>query len=168
MHSFGYRLNSLLTYAATILALMCAVASFSDKLSLPSPNAELQVVKINRFRKGPSGNDEVTLTLNIAADLRSAFTWNTKQVFVFVAAEYITVKNSLNQISLWDHIIPSRDRAILQTQTKVKYPLTDQGNHLRGKYFNLTLHWHVMPNVGRMIADKIVMPTIFSLPKEYH
>ncbi|ERN06977.1 hypothetical protein AMTR_s00005p00269140 [Amborella trichopoda] len=89
-------------------------------------------------------------------------------VFVFVAAEYITVKNSLNQISLWDHIIPSRDRAILQTQTKVKYPLTDQGNHLRGKYFNLTLHWHVMPNVGRMIADKIVMPTIFSLPKEYH
>ncbi|XP_020523333.1 signal peptidase complex subunit 3A-like [Amborella trichopoda] len=75
-------------------------------------------------------------------------------------------QTKLLRISLWYHRIPSRDRAIGQTQTKVMYPLTDQGDHLRGKYFNLTSHWHVMPKVGRMIADEIVMPAIFSLPKD--
>ncbi|KAF9605544.1 hypothetical protein IFM89_017563, partial [Coptis chinensis] len=32
-----------------------------------------------------------------------------------------------------------------------------QGSNLRGKEFNLTLHWHVMPKTGKMFADKIVM-----------
>lgn len=41
-----------------------------------------------------------------------------------------------------------------------------QGSNLRGKEFNLTLHWHVMPKTGKMFADKIVMPG-HQLPKEY-
>ena len=43
MHSFGYRLNAILTFAMTILALMCAIASLSDNLNTPSPSAEVQV-----------------------------------------------------------------------------------------------------------------------------
>lgn len=43
MHSFGYRLNALLTFAVTILALMCAMGSLSDNLNTPSPSAEIQV-----------------------------------------------------------------------------------------------------------------------------
>lgn len=43
MHSFGYRANALLTFALTILALMCAMASLSDNLSSPSASAEIQV-----------------------------------------------------------------------------------------------------------------------------
>lgn len=41
-----------------------------------------------------------------------------------------------------------------------------QGHNLRGKEFNLTLHWHVMPKTGKMFADKIVMPG-YSLPDAY-
>lgn len=41
-----------------------------------------------------------------------------------------------------------------------------QGSNLRGKEFNLTLHWHVMPKTGKMFADKIVM-TGYRLPDEY-
>ncbi|GKV20606.1 hypothetical protein SLEP1_g30706 [Rubroshorea leprosula] len=44
MHSFGYRFNALLTFAVTILALMCAIASLSDNLNTPSPSAEIQVL----------------------------------------------------------------------------------------------------------------------------
>jgi kynureninase len=29
---------------------------------------------------------------------------------------------------------------------------------LRGKEFNLTLHSHVMPKTGKMLADKLVTP----------
>ncbi|RZC16555.1 NAP1-related protein 2 isoform A, partial [Glycine soja] len=48
------------------------------------------VLNINWFQKQPNGNDEdtilflqVSMTMNISADLQSLFTWNTKQVFDF-------------------------------------------------------------------------------------
>jgi signal peptidase complex subunit 3 len=44
--------------------------------------------------------------------------------------------------------------------------LFEQGSNLRGKEFNLTLHWHVMPKTGKMFADKIVIPG-YRLPEEY-
>ncbi|GLT90351.1 hypothetical protein SLE2022_082880 [Rubroshorea leprosula] len=166
MHSFGYRFNALLTFAVTILALMCAIASLSDNLNTPSPSAEIQIVNINWFQKQRQGNDEVSLTMNISADLQSLFTWNTKQVFVFVAAEYETTKNSLNQVSLWDAIIQAREDARFWIHTSNKYRFVDQGIYLRGKEFNLTLHWHVMPKTGKMSADKIVMSG-YRLPEEY-
>ncbi|KAG7030259.1 Signal peptidase complex subunit 3B [Cucurbita argyrosperma subsp. argyrosperma] len=166
MHSFGYRANALLTFAATILAVICAIASFSDTLNSPSPTAQVQVLSINWFQSQPNGNDEVSMTLNISADLQSLFTWNTKQVFVFLAAEYETPANSLNQISLWDGIIPSKEIAKFQIHTSNKYRFVDQGSNLRGKEFKLTLHWHVMPKTGKMFADKLVMSG-YHLPKEY-
>ncbi|XP_042967172.1 signal peptidase complex subunit 3B-like isoform X3 [Carya illinoinensis] len=137
MHSLGFRVNALLTLGVTVLALMCVIASLSDNLSVPSPSANVQVLNFNWFQKQSEGNEEVSLTFKIAADLQSMFTWNTKQVFVFLAAEYETPKNSLNQ-----------------------------GSNLRGKEFNLTLHWHVMPKTGKMFADKIAM-TGYRMPKEY-
>ncbi|CAN7125458.1 unnamed protein product [Brassica rapa subsp. narinosa] len=79
MHSFGYRANALLTFAVTILAFICAIASFSDNFSNQTPSAQIQILNINWFQKQPHGNDEVSLTLNITADLQSLFTWNTKQ-----------------------------------------------------------------------------------------
>jgi signal peptidase complex subunit 3 len=109
---------------------------------------------------------QVSLTLDISADLQSLFTWNTKQVFVFVAAEYETPKNSLNQVSLWDAIIPAKEHAKFRIQVSNKYRFIDQGQNLRGKDFNLTLHWHVMPKTGKMFADKIVLPG-YSLPDAY-
>ncbi|XP_052202015.1 signal peptidase complex subunit 3B [Diospyros lotus] len=166
MHSFGYRANAVLTFAVTVLALMCTMASLSDNLNSPSPSAHVQVLNINWFQKSTQGNDEASMTFNISANLQSLFTWNTKQVFVFLAAEYETPKNSLNQVSLWDGIIPSKEHAKFSIHTTNKYRFTDQGGNLRGKEYNLTLHWHVMPKTGKMFADKIVT-TGFRFPEEY-
>uniref|UniRef100_A0A7N0ZU04 Signal peptidase complex subunit 3 n=1 Tax=Kalanchoe fedtschenkoi TaxID=63787 RepID=A0A7N0ZU04_KALFE len=165
MHSFLYRLNALLTFSLIILALICGMASFSDNFNTPSPSVDLKVLNVNWFHK-QHGNDEVSLTFSVEADLQSLFTWNTKQIFVFVAAEYETPKNALNQISLWDGIIPSKDSAKFSIQVSNKYRFTDQGSNLRGKPFNLTLHWHVMPKTGKMFADKIVTSS-YRLPDEY-
>ncbi|KAJ4900681.1 Signal peptidase complex subunit 3B [Raphanus sativus] len=145
MHSFGYRANALLTFALTILAFMCAIASFSDNFSNQTPSAQIQILNINWFQEEPHGNDEV---------------------FAFVAAEYKTSKNSLNQVSLWDAIIPEKEHAKFWIQISNKYPFIDKGHNLRGKDFNLTLHWHVMPKTGKMLADKIVMSG-YRLPDAY-
>ncbi|KAK4414233.1 Signal peptidase complex subunitB [Sesamum alatum] len=166
MHSFGYRANAFLTFAITILAVICAMASVSDYFNSPSPTSQVQVLNINWFQKKPDGDDEVSLTLNISANLQSLFTWNTKQVFVFLAAEYETPKNSLNQVSLWDGIIPSKEHAQFWIHITNKYRFIDQGSNLRGKNFNLTLHWHIMPKTGKMFADKIVMSG-YRLPEVY-
>ncbi|KAK3005936.1 hypothetical protein RJ639_016722 [Escallonia herrerae] len=181
MHSFGYRANALLTFAVTILALMCAMASLSDNLNSPSPTSQVQVLNINWFQKKLDGDDEVSMTLNVSANLESLFTWNTKQVFVFLAAEYETPKNSLNQRKLSndqanDHklgcpcgmvlYLPKsmqNSGSIPQTSTA---SLIKQGSNLRGREFNLTLHWHVMPKTGKMFADKIVMSG-YRLPEAY-
>ncbi|KAG4911233.1 hypothetical protein JHK87_057349 [Glycine soja] len=47
-------------------------------------------------------------------------------VFVFLAAEYETPKKPLNQISLWDGIIPSKDHAKFWIHTSNKYRFIDQ------------------------------------------
>ena len=39
------------------------------------------------------------LTFDLQADLTPLFNWNAKQLFVFLAAEYETVDNKLNQVS---------------------------------------------------------------------
>ncbi|CAL4977610.1 unnamed protein product [Urochloa decumbens] len=109
---------------------------------------------------------QVTLTFNLSANLESVFTWNTKQVFVFLTAEYENAKNSLNQISLWDYIIPDKEHANLQVEVKSKYPLIDQGASLRGKKVQLVLHWYVMPNAGAMIQDRMALSE-FKLPDTY-
>ncbi|ONM23411.1 Signal peptidase complex subunit 3B [Zea mays] len=145
MHSFGHRANAVATFAVTILAAMCFAASFSDNFNTLTPTASVKILNINWFQKEANGNDEVSMTLNISADLSSLFTWNTKQVFVFVAAEYETRQNALNQIF-----------------TSYNYI----GSNLKGKEFNLTMHWHIMPKTGKMFADKIVM-TGYQLPEQY-
>ncbi|XP_028213931.1 signal peptidase complex subunit 3A-like, partial [Glycine soja] len=92
------------------------------------------------------------------------FVW--LQVFVSLAAEYETPKNSFNQISLWGGILPSKEHAKFWIHTSNKHRFIDQGSNLRGKEYNLTLHWHVMPKTSKMFADKIVMPS-YRLPEEY-
>ncbi|XP_051124189.1 signal peptidase complex subunit 3A-like isoform X2 [Andrographis paniculata] len=166
MHAHAYRANALFTLSFTILVLMSAMASLTDTFNSPSPTSHVQVLYIHSFQKKLDGNEEVSLALNISANLQSLFTWNTKQVFVFISAEYETPKNALNQVSLWDGVVPSKEQAKFCLRTINEYRFTDQGSNLRGREFSLTLQWHVMPKTGKMFTDRIVA-TGFQLPLDY-
>ena len=48
------------------------------------------------------------VVLNLTADLRSEFTWNTKQLFVFANVEFATPKNARNQMVMWSAIIEDK------------------------------------------------------------
>jgi hypothetical protein len=48
------------------------------------------------------------VVLNLTADLRSEFTWNTKQLFVHVDVEFATRKNARNQMAMWSAIIQDK------------------------------------------------------------
>jgi signal peptidase complex subunit 3 len=95
------------------------------------------------------------MSLFIDADLRSIFSWNTKQLFVYIQAEYSTPDNHLNEVVLWDQIVQSRSEAHIAVRNlRQKYPFIDQGKHLRGRELNLTLVWNVMPKVGYLYTQK--------------
>eukprot|EP00270_Netrium_digitus_P013455 TRINITY_DN4477_c0_g1_i1.p1 TRINITY_DN4477_c0_g1~~TRINITY_DN4477_c0_g1_i1.p1 ORF type:complete len:193 (+),score=42.95 TRINITY_DN4477_c0_g1_i1:130-708(+) len=171
MHSALYRLNALVTLSVTVLAVLCAVVSFTDSLHEAQPEVDVKVTKIERFWRLPggpmAGNDEALLVLDVRANLTDLFTWNTKQVFLFICAEFATPRNSLNQVSLWDLIIEDKANAAVHLPfTRSKYGLIDQGNNLRGLEYNLTLYWNVMPNTGMLRTHKKVFPD-FTLPADY-
>lgn len=48
--------------------------------------------------------------LNLTADLRSEFSWNTKQIFVYVNFDFRTKKNARNQMVMWSAILDSKAR----------------------------------------------------------
>jgi len=176
MYSWSLRLNTVLTLGVTVLAALCAVASFTDTLHRSTPYVDLQVLKMGPLERLRNGEDKVTLRLNITADLDSVFTWNTKQLFVFVAAEYSTPETAFNQVSLWDTIIERKEDTKIQEEVIAKlvrrmkrdgpftYPF--QGKDLQGREFNLTMYWNVMPISGVFLTNKVVVPG-FQLPQHY-
>lgn len=50
------------------------------------------------------------LAVNLTADLQDSFTWNTRQIYLWLTAEYKTEKNQLNQAVFWNWIIESKVR----------------------------------------------------------
>ena len=105
MHTWYYRLNALLTFATTVLAVMCAVASITEVLHASEPVVQEPIARIDGLAvrlvnaarpaklhslkaivtcqvlvQTERRNDRAWLTLDVDADLRSVFNWNTKQV----------------------------------------------------------------------------------------
>ncbi|KAK3240214.1 hypothetical protein CYMTET_49935 [Cymbomonas tetramitiformis] len=167
MHSFVYRANALLTFAGTTLAFMAILATITDVFHKTDTDVSVKLARVERLQFLKNGNDEAYLAFEINADLRTLFSWNTKQLFVFLAAEYSTPQNQLNQVSLWDRIIEHEDDAVLKLPyVRNKYKLIDQGRNLRGKAVNLTLSWNIMPVSGRLQWGRVVFPDV-QLPSEY-
>lgn len=130
---------------------MCACTTYFH-----APEPKINVLRMNRLtelRSQPYRDgrvvDRAVLTFDLDADLTAVFNWNTKQLFVYVVAEYETEKNSLNQVVVWDKIILEAEDAHLKLKKQyVKYPLIDMHDELRGTDIMLKLMWDPMPLSG--------------------
>lgn len=167
MHSVWYRTNALLTFAASVLAGMCIVTSITDLFHSSNPTVDLKVQRFDMLHPDPSRETDLArLQLYIDIDLTSTFSWNTKQVFLFIQAEYQTEKNKLNQVVLWDAIIRKKEDAKIKKKFRQKYVFDDQGRNLRNREFNLTVVWNIMPKVGVLFTQSKTF-TNFTMPAEY-
>ena len=126
-----------------------------------------------RSLKSHGGVDRALLSFDIHADLRPAFHWNVKQLFVYVVASYKTDSNPLNQVVLWDKIVEATDpdeaKIIKQDSVFVKYALVDQADELRGKDVELQIMWDHMPLTGGLYVGEQPKDstTSFTLPSDY-
>ncbi|KAF6263833.1 hypothetical protein COO60DRAFT_1267336 [Scenedesmus sp. NREL 46B-D3] len=167
MHTVWTRANTVLTFFATVLSVLCVVVTVTDVFHKSDPPITIQLKEVKRLVTHRGRQDQAALSMQLNADLRSAFSWNTKQLFVFVQADYVTPENRVNQVVLWDKIIERKEDAHLRVRSlRQKYAFIDQGRNLRGLPLNLTVAWNVMPKVGRLFTRSKTFAAGI-LPEEY-
>lgn len=99
----------------------------------------------------PKENSKIQFDLD--ADLSPLFNWNTKQVFVYLTAEYEGKSDgSSNKVTYWDKIITSKDQAKLHlTRQNAKYSVWDIEKSFRNRNATVKLEWNIQPHVGPLI-----------------
>ncbi|KAG8935340.1 hypothetical protein FRC03_006989 [Tulasnella sp. 419] len=100
--------------------------------------------------------DVATLNFNLTADLTPLFHWNTKQLFVYVTADYEGKNGVKNTVVIWDKIVRNKDQAALNlVKQKPKYNLRDYKKSWKdAKPATYTLHYDIMPYVGILTSGR--------------
>lgn len=98
MHSVTNRLNVVFTFFSTTAAVLCCVVALTDVFHQSDPPVTIELNEVKRFNTLRGKHDQAVLSVRLQADLRSAFSWNTKQLFVYLQAEYSTPGNEINQV----------------------------------------------------------------------
>lgn len=159
--------NKLMTVALVVSGLIVAISYIqlyqqdvwnlkSAKVASIKPSANLRVSRLFGASDGkPKENSKLTFDLD--ADLTSLFNWNTKQVFVYLTAEYDgKTPSSSNRVTYWDKIITSKKDARFHVrQEKGKYSVWDVEKSFRGREANIKLEWNIQPWVGPLIYGEI-------------
>ncbi|KAL6068420.1 Signal peptidase complex subunit 3 [Balamuthia mandrillaris] len=166
MHSVYSRLNSILSYAVFLLSALAVGNMITSFWLVGEPQVELHINTVTSMMSR-NHNDYVWLTFDLDADLRPLWNWNTKQLFVFLTAEYKSAKNEVNQIVLWDRIIQTKEDSLLHLQKeRIEYPLVDQGHHLLGNEVRFYFSWDITPITG-ILQKASKGEHLLTLPSDY-
>lgn len=118
MYSSLVRIQNTFGFFTTVAFVVAAFIAATDLLAPRAPSGflkttNLQVVKGRPHYYSTKKEEYAIIKFSLDADLSSLFTWNTKQVFVYVTAEWPAKdgSNATNQAVIWDSIItaPSSD-----------------------------------------------------------
>ncbi|KAF8271497.1 signal peptidase 22kDa subunit [Lactarius quietus] len=175
MHSIYARVNNVTaTLSTTVMVLLAAIA-LSSFVFTAQPTGTLDVASVKVFageaRRYPHRRQEYAfVNFNITADLSPLFHWNTKQLFVYLEAEYTNAKGVRNEVVFWDRIIRRKEDAVIAVSGKNKYPFRELSAKFKGSGpANYTLKYNLMPFVGMLTygeAARVTEPIEFPLARE--
>jgi signal peptidase complex subunit 3 len=174
MNTVLSRANAIFAFTLSVLAgltLCCFLSTlFNDYRTRVNIGSGTALVKsVPDYSASREKNDLGFLTFDLHADLNPLFNWNTKQLFIYLTAEYTTGANVLNQVVLWDKIIQRGENPLLDFKAmNPKYYFWDDGNGLRGNNnVTLSLSWNVVPNAGNLPNIMADGSSTFGFPSEY-
>ncbi|KAG2154449.1 signal peptidase 22 kDa subunit [Suillus bovinus] len=154
MHSIYARANGISGLWSTCMMVLLGAVALSTFLFNADPKGSLDIVSLKVFhsktRRYPFRNEEIGFVkFNLSADLTPLFHWNTKQLFVYLEAEYTNAQGINNTVVVWDRIIRTKEAATIDIVQKEKYRLRE----LSGSFSNVlaaeySLKYNVMPYVG--------------------
>jgi len=114
MHSNVVRVQNVFGFLTTVIFVVAAFIASTDLISARTPKAwvsvkDVQVVKGRPHYYSSKKEEYAAIKFSIDADFSSLFTWNTKQVFVYVSASWpnATSDELTNEAVIWDTIITS-------------------------------------------------------------
>ncbi|PSS23245.1 hypothetical protein M430DRAFT_26170 [Amorphotheca resinae ATCC 22711] len=124
MHSTVTRTQNVFGFFTTVCFIVAALIASTDFLFPRTPSAsitvkDVQVVKGRPHYYSPKREEYASIRFSLSADLSSLFTWNTKQVFVYVTASWpdkdaANKSVRTNEAVIWDTIITSPSADHLQ------------------------------------------------------
>ena len=122
-NAFGFMTTCAFTLAS-IIALLSLVP-LPPSTSQPTASLsvrDVQVVKGRPHYYSPKREEYAQIKFDLTADLSSLFTWNTKQLFVYVTAVYPAGEGeALSEAVIWDAIIPATSTPWSVTNLKARY-----------------------------------------------
>lgn len=162
MHSFFNRVQSAASSFSTIVLFVSIVVACMSWLQLYASGASHCVSRISnvqpkvtlrtsrRFGSTGAPKENARISFDLDVDLTPLFNWNTKQVFVYLAADYDGLRSDVkNSVTFWDMIIPNKKDAVLKLKNqRGKYSVWDTSNTLAGRNATIKLKWNVQPHVG--------------------
>lgn len=123
--TFGFFTSCAFTLAA-IIALL-SVLPFPAPISSPTASLSIRDVQVVKGRPHYYSNkreEYANIRFDLDADLTSLFTWNTKQLFVYVTATYPSKGDGSPGVSeavIWDLIIPTTQTPFSFANLKAQY-----------------------------------------------
>lgn len=103
------------------------------------------------INRKPKENSKIQFDLS--TDLSPLFNWNTKQIFIYLTAEYPGKSDeSSNKVTYWDKIITNKKDSILNLKNqRSKYSIWDIEKSFRNRNATVKLEWNIQPYIGPLI-----------------
>ncbi|KAI0798672.1 signal peptidase 22kDa subunit [Irpex lacteus] len=170
MHSTYARINNVTAFLSSCTMALLAAIALSSLLFTADPKGEIHVSPMqiyagNTRRYMNKKQDVAFLNFNVTADLTPLFNWNTKQLFLYVQAEYTNAQGVQNEVVIWDKIVRSKEEADLALTGRNKYLFRNLGSSFKNvKPAHFSLKYNVMPYVGLLTygeAARTVEPVPF-------
>ncbi|SJX62320.1 related to SPC3-signal peptidase subunit [Sporisorium reilianum f. sp. reilianum] len=174
MHSTLSRLNAVSALATTIVLVLVVLIDIT-RFGTHKPTGKVVINQLEVVRAKAAWHmdrniqDFVEVSFNIDADFEPLFDWNTKQVFVSLAASYESPKHVKNEVVIWDRILRSKHDAHVALNTvKNKYGFREVGRSFKDiQNTTFTLKYNIMPKVGMLhYADEFTSHSIPIPPKQ--
>ncbi|RXW24274.1 hypothetical protein EST38_g1578 [Candolleomyces aberdarensis] len=113
--------------------------------------ASVQVYSSNTRRYATKRQDLTFVDFNITADFTPLFNWNTKQIFLYLQAEYNSTVGVKNEVVIWDRIIRRKEEANVNFVGKNKYNFRDLSTSFKKTPpASYSLQYNVMPYAGML------------------
>ncbi|KZT63685.1 signal peptidase 22 kDa subunit [Daedalea quercina L-15889] len=181
MHTIYSRVNNVSAFLSSclmglVLAVALTSALYQTYQSPPVGELVVNSVKVlpgkGRYMRkyGSRQQDFAFVNFNLTADLSPLFHWNTKQLFLYVSAEYTDQQGTANEVVIWDRIVRRKDDANIDSTFMNKYHLKDMSTTFRNvPPAHYTLKYNVMPYVGLLAwgeAARTSQPIPFPEPHQ--
>jgi len=156
MHSIYQRVNNLSALLSSCLLSLVAAVALSSLLFSADPKGTLHIASVKVYpgkarQYNQPQREFAFVRFNVTADLTPLFNWNTKQLFLYLGAEYTNAQGVKNDVVIWDRIVRRKEDAVINVAGKNKYVFKEVSSSFKSvEPAHYSLKYNVMPHVGAL------------------